>query len=410
VRDGVVVVGAGQAGVQVADALRERGYSGPITLVAGEPDPPYSRPPVSKEMLVADTPVEPLRPASFYREQGITLVPAPARRIDRDSRTVHISGGMVARYDHLVLATGARARGLDLPHADLPGVLTLRTAEDARALRPYLRPGARIVVLGGGFIGLEVASAARAQGADVVLVERGRRLLARAVSETTSAAVAEHHRATGVRVALGEQIAGLVGERGRVTAVRTGSGRVLAADAVVVGIGAVPDDELARSAGLPTQSGVLVDQWLTTVDPRISAIGDCAAVREPLTGAITRLESVQNAADQARFVADLLTGGTSRPYRALPWFWSDQGTLRLQMVLRSPHHDRTVTVRNGARTSVLRFGEGLLTGVESINDPATHQAARRLLGHAAPSQAELAEVDHDVKVLARRVHQEQRVA
>ncbi|GAA4544474.1 NAD(P)/FAD-dependent oxidoreductase [Pseudonocardia xishanensis] len=405
-RDGIVVVGAGHAGVQAADALRERGYSGPVTLVSGEPELPYTRPPVSKDLLYGDAEPEPLRPASFYRERRISLVPAAARGIDRDARLVHVSGGIVARYDHLVLATGARARRPDQPGSDLRGVLTLRTAADARMLRGYLRPGARVVVLGGGFIGLEVAAAARAQGAEVTLIERGDRVLGRGVSATTAAMVTEHHREAGVRLVLGEQVACFVSEGGGVTGVRTGAGGLVAADVVVAGIGAVPDDGLARAARLPVRNGIVVDQWLTTADPRISAIGDCAAVREPLTGAITRLESVQNASDQARYIADLLTGGTSRPYRALPWFWSDQGSLRLQMVLRSPAHDRTVSVRNGARTSVLRFDGGLLTGVESINDPSTHQAARRLLDRAAPTEAELAEVDHDVRALARQVRQE----
>ena len=399
-RDGIVVVGGGHAGVQTVDALRERGYSGPLTLVCGEARLPYNRPPVSKELLdpATDPTPAPLRAASFYRDNGITVVPAAALGIDRGTRTVHISGGMAARYDHLVLATGARARTLPLPGAALPNVLTLRTAQDAHALRERLHAGTRVVVLGGGFIGLEVASAARRVDAQVVLLERGPQLLGRAVSEPTAARIAEHHRADGVRLGLGEQVCGFATDGSRVTAVRTGSGRLVSADVVVVGIGAVAEDRLAHEAGLPVQQGILVDQWLATADPRISAIGDCAVVREPLTGTTTRLESVQNASDQARYVAEQLTGGTSRPYRALPWFWSDQGALRFQMVQRIASYDRTVS----SGQSVLRFEGGLLTGVESLNDPSTHQAARRLLQRATPSLAELAAVDHDVRVLARQ--------
>jgi 3-phenylpropionate/trans-cinnamate dioxygenase ferredoxin reductase component len=408
VRDGVVIIGAGHAGVQAADSLRERGYAGPVTVVAGESHPPYSRPPVSKQLLdhTVDPAPTPLRAPGFYRERGIELVRTRAERIDRDARLLHLADGRVVRYDHVVLATGARARTLPVPGADLPNVLTLRTVDDALALRPHLVAGARVVVVGGGFVGLEVASAARRQGAEVTLLERGDRLLRRAVSAATADRIVEHHRGTGVRLGFGEEVAGLVERGGRVVAVRTATGDVLPADVVVVGIGGTPEDRLARTARLPTRDGVVVDQWLTTGDPRISAIGDCAVVREPLTGTVTRLESVQNASDQARYVADLLSGATSRPYRALPWFWSDQGDLRLQMVLRTPGHDREVAVGR----SVLLFDGGLLTGVESLNDPTTHMAARRLLEHAAPTDTELASADYDVRVLAKRLRRPVQVA
>jgi 3-phenylpropionate/trans-cinnamate dioxygenase ferredoxin reductase subunit len=217
-----------------------------------------------------------------------------------------------------------------------------------------------------------------------------------------SEAVAAYHRAEGARLYMGERAARLVGRDGHVTGVVTESGRVFPADVVVLGVGATAEDRLARQAGLATDNGVLVDRWLTTSDPRIFAIGDCAAVRDALSGTIQRLESIQNATDQGRYVAARILGET-RQYRAVPWFWSNQGSLKLQLIILSPKHDQLV-VRGGAgRFSVFCLRDGLLAAVESINDPGTHLAARRLLDRVTPTEAELADVDYDVRALARRL-------
>jgi 3-phenylpropionate/trans-cinnamate dioxygenase ferredoxin reductase subunit len=400
---GVVVIGAGHAGVEAAASLRAGGYSGPVTLVGAERHLPYRRPPLSKEVLGegADPEDLALRPEAFFAERRIDLRPGPALEIDRAGRVVHIAGERSVNYDHVVLATGSTARRLDIAGRSLRGVAELRSLDDALALRALLVGAKRIVVLGGGFIGLEVASAARGRGLEVSVIEVADRLLGRVVTAPVSAAVAAHHRAGGVRLHFGERATELVGRAGHVVGVRTARGRVLPADLVVLGVGATAEDGLARRAALAVDGGVLVDQRLVTSDPRISAIGDCAVMWDPATGTRQRLESVQNATDQGRYVAARLLG-EHRPYRALPWFWSDQGSLRLQLVNVAAESDQLVLRGDEGRFSVLCLRAGLLTAVESVNDPGTHLAARRLLERMIPGEAELAAVDYDLRVLARR--------
>jgi 3-phenylpropionate/trans-cinnamate dioxygenase ferredoxin reductase subunit len=268
-------------------------------------------------------------------------------------------------------------------------------------LRAALVGATRVVVLGGGFIGMEVASAARKRGVDVSVIEHGDRLLKRTVSPLVSAAIAAHHRAEGVRLWFGEHATELVGHAGRVVGVRTASGRALPADLVVLGVGATAEDGLAARAGLATDAGVLVDPWLVTSDPRIAAIGDCAVVCDPVSGRRQRLESIQNATDQGRYVAARILG-EKRPYHAVPWFWSNQGALRLQLVGVAGESDHLVVRGDGERFSVFCLCDGRLTAVQSVNDPGTHMAARRLLERRTPSEGELVAVDYDVRVLARR--------
>lgn len=400
---GVVVVGAGHAGVEVAASLRTGGYPGPVTLVGAEGLHPYERPPLSKEMLDDDT--DPatiaLRPTAFFDDRRIALCSGPVVEIDRTRQQVHTADGRTVAYDHLVLATGAAPRRVELPGLELHGVTELRTLDDALTLRAALADAQQMVVLGGGFIGMEVASAAVKRGVAVTVIEQGDRVLARAVSPPVSQAVAAHHCAHGVQLYLGERATEVVGAHGRVTAVATGSGRLFPADVVVLGVGAVAEDGLAAGAGLVTGNGVLVDRWLTTSDPLISAIGDCAAVLDPATGSSRRLESVQNATDQGRYVAARIIGWP-KPYRAVPWFWSNQGSLKLQIVGLGGH-DRRVVRGDDTRFSVLSFSDGRLAAVESVNDPGTHMAARRLLERVTPTEAELLDVDHDVRALARRM-------
>lgn len=399
---GVVVIGAGHAGVEAAASLREAGYSGPVTLVGAERHLPYQRPPLSKEMLAdgGDPDALSLRSEAFFQDRGIALRRGLALEIDRAAQLVHIAGDRPVGYDHLVLATGASPRRVDLPGRSLRGVAELRTLDDALALRASLAGASRIVVLGGGFIGMEVASAARKRGVEVTVIELADRLLRRAVSPPVSVAVAAHHGAEGVRLLFGERATELLGA-GHVTGVRTGSGQVLPADLVVLGVGAAAEDGLAHRAGLATDGGVLVDRWLATSDPRIAAIGDCAVVCDPSSGTRQRLESIQNATDQGRYAAARILG-EKRPYGALPWFWSNQGSLRLQFVGVAAESDQLVVHGDDARFSVFCLRNGRLAAVESVNDPGTHMAARRLLERVTPSEAELVAADYDVRALARR--------
>lgn len=401
---GVVVIGAGHAGVETAASLRAGGYLGPVTVVGAEGHAPYERPPLSKEML--DDGTDPatflLRPQAFFDDRQIALLSGPVIDIDRARQLVQVAGGRWLGYDYLVLATGATPRRLALSGLGLRGVTELRTLDDALVLRRSLAWAERVVVLGGGFIGMEVASAAGKRGVEVTVLERSDRVLSRAVTPPVSEAVAAYHRAEGVRLYMGEQAARVVGRDGRVTGVVTESGRVFPADVVVLGVGAIAEDGLAGQAGLATDDGVLVDRWLTTSDPQIFAIGDCAAVRDPLSGTIQRLESIQNATDQGRYVAARILGET-RQYRAVPWFWSNQGSLKLQLIILSAEHDQLVMRGAAGRFSVFCLRDGLLTAVESINDPGTHLAARRLLDRVTPTEAELADVDYDVRALARRL-------
>lgn len=401
---GVVVIGAGHAGVQAAAALRARGYSGPVTVVTAESQLPYQRPPLSKEVLndEVDTASLALRSNDFFADHRILVVRGQAVLIDRSRQVVQITGDRQLGYDHLVLATGASPRRIPIPGAALAGVRELRTLSDAIALRRALDRARRVVVLGGGFIGLEVASAACKRGLDVTVLEQAERVLGRSVTPPVSDAVAAHHRAQGVRLLLGDQAERVVvGRDGQAAEVQAAVGGPIPADLVVLGVGAIAEDGLARKAGLAAGNGVLVDEFLLTSDPRISAIGDCASVWDPATGTSRRLESIQNATDHANYLAARILGDVP-PYHAVPSFWSNQGSLKLQIVRSVPGHDRLVVRRGDAGFSVLCLKDGLLAGVESINDATVHMAARRLLNRITPTETELEEVDFDVRMLARR--------
>jgi 3-phenylpropionate/trans-cinnamate dioxygenase ferredoxin reductase subunit len=378
----VVIAGAGHAGVLLADALRRNGWTDPIVLVGDEPGLPYERPPLSKAYLGdagADIDIR-LRPANFYAEHRIQLV--AGRRVlmvRRRDRAVELDDGTRLDYAHLVFATGARCRQLDVPGAGLRGVHTLRTSEDADRLRSRLRPGARVVLVGAGFVGLEIASAAVAAGCDTTVAEIADRVMGRAVSPAISAHATRLHERAGTRVHLRTGVVRIHGSGGTVTGVETTGGSVLPADLVVVGIGVVPNVAAARMGGLATAGGILVDEHLRTSDPAISAIGDCAVF--PFGSRRVRLESVQNAADQARCVAARLTG-TPRPYRELPWFWSHQGGMKLQIAGLLPAGEAQSLVRGdpaSGRFSVLTYQGRELACVESVNSPGDHLAARRLL-------------------------------
>lgn len=402
----VVVIGAGQAGFQAAASLRDNGFAGRIRLVGDEPGLPYQRPPLSKAYLTgaSDRTALNLRPDTFFAQFAIDLSSGQrAMHIDRARKRIRLGNETTLPYDHLVLATGARNRALDLPGADLDGVLQLRSAAEADALRSRLPDLKRIVIIGAGFIGLELAALASARGIAVTILEAAARPMSRALSDTMSRFFLEKHQAAGVRFVFDTTVTRIHPHQGKLSSVETADGEHHAADLVLIGVGVIPNVELAAEAGLAVANGIVVDDHLTTVDPAISAIGDCAAYPQPFAGGERgRIESVQNAVDHARCVAARLTG-KPQPYRAVPWFWSDQGPLKLQIAgLPAPHDHHVVRgdPTSGA-FSVFCFRDGRLAGVESVNKAADHMIARRLLGAgAALSPEEAADPAFDLKARA----------
>ena len=306
----VLIVGAGHAGFQLAASLRQHGFGERIGLLNDEAHLPYQRPPLSKAYLKGAGGADSLmfRPDKFYRDQTIELIADRVVSIDRTARKLSLASGSSLDYGHLVLATGARNRLLDIPNANLEDVRYLRTLDESEVLRQRIASGQRVVVIGAGFIGLEFAATARAKGLEVDVVELGARVMARAVTAEISEFFQTRHTAAGIRIHLGVQATSIEGDGGRVTGVSLSDGRHVPADLVVVGVGVLPNVELAGKAGLPVASGIIVNEQLLTSDPNISAIGDCALFTSPRFGAALRLESVQNATDHARCVAARLTG------------------------------------------------------------------------------------------------------
>ncbi len=330
IRETMVIVGAGHVGGRAALALREAGWAGLIALVGDEADAPYERPPLSKGVLLGEPFAATLRAPAAYADEGIDLITGTrVVSVDREAREVVLGDGRSLPYRALLLATGGRARRLDIPGAQLPGVCTLRTLPEANTLAQRLAPGARCVVVGGGFIGLEVAASARARGCDVVVLEAGPRLLGRGVPASIAARVLALHEARGVTIRLGVLPVAFE-RRGDALQVRLGDGSGFDADTVVVGIGIVPNSELAARAGLATGNGIVVDAGLRTADPLVFAAGDVALFPSPLSGRPLRLESWHNAEEQARIAARNMAGG-SESVGAAPWFWSDQYEHQLQI-------------------------------------------------------------------------------
>jgi 3-phenylpropionate/trans-cinnamate dioxygenase ferredoxin reductase subunit len=397
----VLIVGAGHAGFQLAASLRQHGFGGRICLINDEAHLPYQRPPLSKAYLKGAGAPDSLmfRPNKFYREQKIELTADRAVAIDRATRKLLLASGASLDYGHLVLATGARNRLLDIPNANLADVRYLRIFDESEALRQRIASARRVVVIGAGFIGLEFAATARAKGLEVDVIELGARVMARAVTAEISDFFQERHTAAGIRIHLGVQATAVESDGVDVTGVSLSDGRHIEADLVVVGVGVLPNVELAGEAGLEVAAGIIVDQQLLTSDPNISAIGDCALFASPRFGGSLRLESVQNASDHARCVAARLTGD-ARTYDGLPWFWSDQGDDKLQIAGLTTGYDRVVV--RGDRTqrsfSAFCYRSGQLVGIESINRASDHVFGRKILGmnrSIAPEQA--ADLSFDLK-------------
>ncbi|HZM81107.1 MAG TPA: FAD-dependent oxidoreductase [Candidatus Limnocylindrales bacterium] len=379
--DRVVVVGGGQAGFQTCASLRDNGFGGSLTLVCGEDVLPYQRPPLSKGYLVGTDEDIVLRPESYYAQHQIDMVNAVAVDIERPDREIVLDDGSRLSYDTLVLATGARPRALPVPGSRLHGILPLRTLADAEVLRKELAGCRRLAVIGGGFIGLEVAAAARKLDVETTVVESLPRTMARALSAEMSAYLTRVHRDHGATILLGRLVTAFDGDiTGHVRKVVLDGGTRLETDLVVIGIGIVPNVELAIAAGLPVDhgiNGIAVDEYLRTADPNIYAIGDCASYPSRYARGRVRLESVQNAADQGICVARTIAGQPA-PYDALPWFWSDQHDVNLQICGISTGHDRAVIVGEPDRFSVFCFHQGTLIAVESANKPIDHVISRRV--------------------------------
>src|SRR5712691_6516443 len=389
----VLIAGAGHAGFQLAASLRQHGYSEPIRLINDEAHLPYQRPPLSKAYLKGAGGADSLmfRPDKFYRDQNIELIADRAASIDRGARRLLLASGSSLDYGHLVLATGARNRLLDIPNANLEDVLYLRTLDESEALRLRIASARRVVVIGAGFIGLEFAATARAKGLEVDVIELGARVMARAVTAEISDYFQERHTAAGIRLHLGVQATSIESDGTSVTGVSLSDGRHVPADLVVVGVGVLPNVELAAEAGLPVASGIIVNEHLLTADPDISAIGDCALFESSRFGSSLRLESVQNATDHARCVAARLTGA-DKPYDGQPWFWSDQGDDKLQIAGLTTGYDRVVLRGEPSRKAFSAFcyrGDKVL-GIESVNRAGDHMFGRSLLaagGSITPEQA-----------------------
>jgi 3-phenylpropionate/trans-cinnamate dioxygenase ferredoxin reductase subunit len=380
----IVIIGAGQAGLQTAESLRSEGYAGEVLMVGDEPRPPYQRPPLSKAYLLGEFSEAQLtiRAPEALARKNITLLSGVAVTfIDRAAKQVHLSDGRAIDYDGLCLATGSRPRPLPVPGADLANVLPLRTLADTQAIAALLLQVQRVAVIGGGFIGLEFAAVARKLGKEVVVLEGAERLMPRAVTPMMSEFFRQLHIDHGVTIELGAQVAEVVGKNGKAAAVRTTDGREFPADLVLVGIGIIPNTELAQAAGLECERGIVVDACSRTADPAIVAAGDCTARRLP-DGSLLRLESVQNAIEQGKSAAAALLG-KERTFTAAPWFWSDQYDVKLQMVGLAAGHDRTdlrgdVTAR---KFSAFHYRGETLLAVDSVNRPEDHMPARKLLDH-----------------------------
>lgn len=387
----IVIVGAGQAGLQVAESLRCEGWEGDIVLLGDEPHAPYHRPPLSKAYLLGQATAAQLtmRSAEALARKNISLrTGISVERIDRENRELHFSHGGSLPYHRLVLATGARARSL--AGAGLAGVFSLRGLDDCRQIAAALEAAEDIAVIGGGFIGLEFAAVARKKGKSVSVIEAGERLMARAVSPFISEWYAQLHGGHGVRLCMSAQIAAFAGENGRIHALNLADGRQIPADLVVLGIGVVANDELAQAAGLQVERGIVVDDCGRTTDTVIFAAGDCTATRRA-DGSLRRLESVQNAVEQGKAVAAAVLD-KEKPFLVTPWFWSDQYDAKLQMVGTSAGHDRMVLRGNPAdgMFSAFYFRDSQLIGIDSINCPQDHMLGRKLLDQGVsptPEQA-----------------------
>ena len=404
---GTVIIGTGLAGFQTAASLRAAGYQEPVTLIGEEPHIPYQRPPLSKGFALGTQDRESieLRPHKFYQDHRINLIANErAVAVETVRRQIRLRSGSPIQYDKLVLAVGASNRLLPVPGAELDGVLYLRSLDEAVFLKQRLASAQNVIVVGGGFVGLELAAVASSFGKSVTVIEALPHLMSRVVAPIISEYFDALHTSKGVKVLCGSSVNEITGARGKVNSVALNDGKERDADLVLVGIGVVPNTDLALGANLSASNGIAVNEFLQTQDENIFAIGDCAEHPCTFADARLRLESVQNAADQAQCVAATITG-RRESYRSLPWFWTDQFDIKLQMAGISHGHDRIVTrgSRESKRLSVFYFKGNRLTAVDSVNRPLDHMIGRKLIAAGTavtPEQA--ADENFDLKTLGQK--------
>ncbi|MEX0733032.1 MAG: FAD-dependent oxidoreductase [Steroidobacteraceae bacterium] len=394
-QDTIVVAGGGHAAAQVVDSLRRDGFAGRVVMVAGEPMLPYQRPPLSKKFLGGELEAErlPIRPASFYENIHCELMLGnPVVAIDAAGRKLRLADGGNLAYDRLVLAIGGHARPLSVPGADLPGVHVLRTMADVEAIRAKIRPGVRVAIVGAGYIGLECAATFRKLGLDVAVIEMMDRVMCRVVAPEMSSFYHAEHCSHGVTVLTGLKVSAFWGD-GSVAAVECTDGTQVPADLAIVGIGLVANTALAEGAGLKCDDGISVDEHCRTSDPNIYAVGDCCSHPSPRYGRRIRLESVDNAFEQAKSAAANLCGKPT-VHDKTPWFWSDQYELKLQIVGLSQQYDRVVLRGDpGSRSfSCCYLRDGELIALDAVNHGKDFMAARKLIAERArPDPARLAD-------------------
>lgn len=401
--DRLVIVGAGQAGFALAAKLRALKDERPMTIIGAEDVIPYQRPPLSKKYLLGEMDFERLtfRPESWYPEHNVELLLSSyVEEIDRQAKRVRMQDGAVLEYGTLALATGSTPRTLPASvGGDLGGVFTVRDKRDADLLAGEMRPGRRLLIIGGGYIGLEAAAVARHLGLEVTLIEMADRILQRVAAKETADVMRAIHESHGVVIREKTGLHRLVGNNGKVRAAELSDGSTIEVDFVIVGIGVAPNDQLAQDCGLEVGNGIVVDEFARTSDPAIFAVGDCAML--PWKGKRIRLESVQNAVDQAEAAAAIIAGGNV-PYDAKPWFWSDQYDVKLQIAGFNMGYDETL-VRPGAREgslSIWYFREGRFIAVDAINDAKAYVTGKKMLEMGIePNRAVLADPSADLKQL-----------
>jgi len=401
---GVVIVGAGQAGYQCAESLRQEGYAGPITLIGDEPYTPYQRPPLSKSYLLGEVDKERLqfRSSSYYAEHGIELLRATmVTTLSPQTQTLQLSDDRTLAYDQLVLATGATPRQLTIPGSDVAGRHYLKTLDDVDRIESHLQQAERIVVIGAGFIGMEFAAVARKLGKTVQVLAHAERVMERVLSPQLSDYFQQLHQQQGVEIAYGMDVERIESAADNSYRVHCSDTSHYQADLILVGIGSLPNTELAEAAGIICDNGLLVDENGASSVPHIYAAGDCTRYSHPFAAAALRLESVQNAVDQARAVAAHIAG-QPKPYTTVPWFWSDQYDTKLQMVGLAEGCDEQVLrgeVASG-RFSIFHYRQGALRAVDSINKPADHMISRKLLAAGvSPNKEQAADSGFALKSL-----------
>lgn len=378
----IVIIGAGHAGGEAAARLRGMGFAGDLTVIGEERHPPYQRPPLSKKYLSGEVPLDRLllRPPELYAQESITLLLGErVIWIDRPLKRVRLGGGRELPYDALIIASGAKPRRLPLPGADKGGVFVLRTIDDVEAMRPFFQAGARLCVIGAGYIGLEAAASARQLGLDVLVLEAAARPLGRVTSPEVADFFLGLHTRHGVRFELGTQASAILGGA-QVEGVQLANGAIVACDAVLIGVGVKPETELAQQCGLAVEDGILTDAQCRTFDPCIHAIGDCARRPIPLLGRSARLESVHNAIEGAKITAAAILDQPP-PVLEAPWFWSDQYDAKLTIAGISEGYDRLVLrgdPLDGA-FAAFYFKESVMLAVDAINRPAEYLGTKQLL-------------------------------